>query len=146
MSQKALQSAQRGARLLVADEIRRQARLLRRCRADHHDRLAHRRMLLQHGFDLPQFQTAAAYLDLGVEATVIFQGPIWEIARQITGFVEPGSGLRTEGMRDELGGGELWMMPIATRYPCPADVEFAQAPQLVRAADGGQAHRPVHWQ
>ena len=134
-----------GRACLVADEIRRQARLVRRCRADHHDGLAHSRMLLQHGFNLPQFQTEATYLHLGVEATVIFQGPVREIARQIAGSVETGSGLGLKGcgtnwQRSDQDGANSPASPLPRQHRVP------QARQSVRAADAGQAHRPGGWQ
>src|SRR5947209_14734717 len=69
-------------------------------------------MLYEHSFYFTQFDTEATHLYLEINTPHVFEAPIGEITRYITGLIEasswPGTeGVRNKARRSELGAGQI---------------------------------------
>src|SRR5438132_9609232 len=83
-------------------------------------------------FDLPQFDAEAADLDLVIDPTQELQVATRSVAYQITGTIEPRTGLLAEGIGHKAVGRQLWMVEIATGEHVSSDRQFARYPQRNR--------------
>ena len=90
--------------------------------AGEHDGVLYGGVLAQHGFNLAELDAEAAELDLVVDASQVFDVAVGQPAHEVAGLVEAAW---TEGIGDELLGGEFGTIQIAACQTITADVEFA---------------------
>src|SRR5690348_15085125 len=81
-------------------------------------------MLLQCCLYLAQFNAEAAQLDLLIITLQILERPIGEPFDQVTGFIETGSLMRGERVREKACCCPLRIIEIATSYADPSNVEL----------------------
>src|SRR5262249_36991568 len=94
--------------------------------AGDHDAFANAGKLLESMLHLGGFDAEAANLDLGVHAAQEIDGAVGPIANEVAGLVETGAGLVAEGVANELLGGQLRTVPVATGQAVAADVQFTR--------------------
>src|ERR1700732_3324810 len=110
--------------LFTRGNVSGQLRLARSVGVDYNYCLAHVRMLRQNCFDLSQLDPEAANFYLLIPAAEELQVAVGEITDHIPGAVKPGPPIRSEGIGNEAGLGEIRPVPVATSYAVTRDVQL----------------------
>src|SRR6267142_699440 len=84
----------------------------------------YRRMLIEPGFDFPQFNAEPADLDLRVDPAQILNVAIRKPARQITGLIHPRA--RHEGVRYKFLLGQFRTIQISAGQTVTRDMQFSR--------------------
>src|SRR5258707_3776167 len=91
-------------------------------------RCSHCRMLLQDWLNFSRFDPKPSDFRLLVDAPQVFKRAICQVASEIAGFVEPGAGIGTERIRQEVLGCQVGSLEIASSQKWPANVQFPRCP------------------
>ena len=75
--------------------------------------------------DLAQLDPVAADLHLLIDSTDVGDPPVGQVASEITGLVQPGSGLVAEGIADKPLGGQLRLVQVSAGEALAAEVQLA---------------------
>ena len=114
----------------IGDELLILRLLMPRTSDDH--RFAHRRMIGQMRFDLAEFDTEAANLDLMIVAAEELDIAVGAIACEVARAVHACAG--HEGIVEEALGSEFGPIQIAARHACAADIKLAHRAERHRPA------------
>ena len=130
--------AQRAGDLLVCRHPGDQPLVAGRLFTRQHHGLAHRRVGPQHRLDLSQLDPEAADLHLVIDPAQILQLTCRGEPHQVPRAIQASPGNRSEGVRDEAGGGQRRTVEIAAGQPRASDA------QLSRHPDRHQLQAAVH--
>src|SRR5438094_9450471 len=92
----------------------------------HDDAVADAVLTSQGQFDLFQFNSKSADLDLVVDASEKFDIPIRPVTNQITGFVKSRPSVVAERIVDKLFVGQLRTVYVPSRHAGAANVQLAR--------------------
>src|SRR5207247_10639147 len=115
-----------------------QALVPRRCFLHPHHAVAHLPMSPQHGFNLTQLNAKSPQLHLLVPAPHVFDIPIRQIPRQVSGPIETRPGCAAEGITNEPLRRQLGPIEIAARQTVTPDI------QLSYHSDWYRIHVSIH--
>ena len=96
----------------------------------------------QHTLDLPRLDPVASQFRLVVDTTHVFDGTVWQVARQVPGLVHPSASLARERVGDEPLGREARPMQVTPREARSSDVKFTANADGHRAQVGIQNVNP----
>src|SRR5947207_13758465 len=82
-------------------------------------------MLLQHRFDLAQFNAKTSDLHLMIDPAFVFDHAICEIMAKISAAIHAGPGASGVRIRNEALGGQFRTLPISAPYAIAPDKKFS---------------------
>src|SRR5215471_21028793 len=94
--------------------------------ASQHLHILYNLMLFQRGFNFARLHPVSPNLHLLINAAPVFEASIGQEPHQVTGPIEPASGLNAKRVRNEFFSSEIGPIQIASGERCSSEVQFTQ--------------------